>query len=187
MTKIDPALLLEALTYFPDTGKFMWRIRPETHFSSDAKWSAADACKRWNNRYASTEAFVTPSTKAKYLTGVIFNKRLLAHRVAWAMSNGSWPTETIDHKNGVRSDNRLANLRQASRQEQSRNTSSAHNSTSKFLGVSFRKDREKWRANIFISGRQTSLGSFLSEIEAAIMYDAAAKKHYGEFARLNFP
>lgn len=187
MTSIHPKLLLEAIEYSPNTGLFLWRERPVSHFLDDAKWTAQQSCARWNTRYANAEAFATPAQKSGYLTGVFFGRRLFAHRAAWAISFGEWPELSVDHKNGVRTDNRLDNLRLASRQEQSRNTSSAKNSTSRFLGVSWRKERALWRANIFIDGRQTFLGSFASEVEAAKAYDAAAAQHFGDFSRLNFP
>ena len=59
--------------------------------------------------------------------------------------------------------------------------------TSQYKGVSWRKSRDKWRAQININSKKTEIGCFCSEIEAARAYDKAAKQHYGEFACLNFP
>ena len=182
-----PALTLrQSLNYDDEKGEIVWRERPVWHFSNDERWSAQEAQSRWNSRYAGRPAF-NQKGKNGYLTGVIDGKRLLTHRTIIALRLGYWPKETVDHVNGVRTDNRLVNLRLASRVQQSRNTSSAHNSTSRFLGVSFRKERGHWRANIFVEGKQTFLGSFNNEEEAAKAYDDAARKHFGEFARCNFP
>lgn len=142
--------------------------------------------KRWNKRYAGTDAFVTIG-KQGYYTGVVDSERLLAHRVVMAMQLGYWPKETVDHINGKRLDNRLSNLRLATRREQARNTSSSHNCTSRYLGVSYRKDRGVYRANIFVDGKQRYLGSFDDEEAAALAYDEAARTHFREFARCNFP
>ena len=56
--------------------------------------------------------------------------------------------------------------------------------SSQFKGVSWRKDRSQWRAGIRVAGRRKNLGSFDSEIEAAIAYYAAALQHFGEFTYL---
>jgi hypothetical protein len=182
-----PVLTLrQSLILDAESGALTWKERPVWHFANDMRWSAQEAQARWNTRYAGTAAFTTLS-KAGYLTGVVDGERLFAHRVIMAMRLGSWPPETVDHINGVRNDNRLSNLRLASRSEQSRNTSSANGSTSQYLGVSYRKDRDVWRAVIFIDGRQKYLGSFTSEIDAAKAYDVAAREHFKEFARCNFP
>lgn len=183
-----PVLTLrEALKYEPETGLFTWRERPVHHFKNDTRWSASQAQKRWNTRYAGNQAFLQENKVSGYLTGVIDGQRLLAHRVAWAISVGSPPLSTIDHRNGARHDNRLCNLREATRSEQSRNCSASKSGTSSFLGVSYRSERRMWRAVIFVDGKQNYLGSFADEIDAARAYDAAAALHYGNFARLNFP
>lgn len=182
-----PVLTLrEALEYNPTTGLFLWKERPVWHFKNDARWSAHQCQKRWNERYAGLKAFGHIG-KNGYFSGVIDAKRLLAHRVAMAMLLGEWPSLHVDHINGDRLDNRRCNLRPATRHEQARNTSSAHNSTSKYLGVSWRANRNKWRAVIFVDGKQKSLGAFDDEEKAALAYDAAAREHFGKFARCNFP
>ncbi|WP_371417778.1 HNH endonuclease [Roseivivax sp. THAF197b] len=100
---------------------------------------------------------------------------------------GAYPPAQIDHRNGDRTDNRWINLRAAEKSENCRNVKSRTGSTSSYLGVSFRRDRNIWRAVIFTDGKQKFLGTYKSEEEAARAYDAAAIRHHGEFARLNFP
>lgn len=182
-----PVLTLrEALDYNPQTGLFFWRERPVHHFCNDMRWSAQNNCNRWNSRFAEKECFTTKQRNG-YLSGVVDCTRLLAHRVAWAITAGSWPPDTVDHINGQRGDNRLCNLRLATRKEQSRNCASSKSSTSSFLGVSWRSDRKVWRAVIGDGSRQVFLGTFSDETEAAKAYDEAAKELHGVFARLNFP
>lgn len=60
-------------------------------------------------------------------------------------------------------------------------------STSKYIGVSFYKKSNKWRANIKVDGIQIYLGTFINEIEAAKVRDIATKQHFGEYGNLNFP
>ena len=118
---------------------------------------------------------------------VISHKRqlFLTHRLIWFMVHGEIP-DTIDHKNHIKTDNRLCNLRAATQSENSKNRSSRRGSTSKFLGVNWNAARKKWRSSIKISGKQIHLGSFDCEKSAARAYDKAAIMAHGEFANPNF-
>lgn len=108
---------------------------------------------------------------------------------------GGAPTPDMewDHINGNGLDNRRENLRLATHQQNLRNKKAykcrvdAAAKHSRFKGVAWRSDTKKWRAQIHVNGRRLSLGNFGSEQEAATAYDRAARKHFGDFARLNFP
>jgi len=93
----------------------------------------------------------------------------------------------VDHRNGVPLDNRRSNLRLATQSQNRQNRRKRENTTSRYIGVCFDKQTGKWKARIKTNGREICLGRFDSEIEAALAYDAAARKYHGEFARLNFP
>ncbi|MGA2094021.1 MAG: HNH endonuclease [Sedimentisphaerales bacterium] len=93
----------------------------------------------------------------------------------------------VDHRNGDSLDNRIANLRFATRQQNSCNSRKQDNCTSKFRGVSWNKCRNKWRAALQDNKKCVFRKSFDSEIEAAKAYDEAAKLYHREFAHLNFP
>jgi hypothetical protein len=93
----------------------------------------------------------------------------------------------VDHRNFNGLDNRRSNLRIATHSENMQNRRKRKGTTSRFIGVYFYKRNGKWDARIRHLGKKIWLGRFDNEIDAGKAYDAAAKKYYGEFARLNFP
>jgi len=93
----------------------------------------------------------------------------------------------VDHLNLNGLDNRRSNLRLATYGENSQNMRKRKGASSRYIGVNFDKRPGNWRARIMYEGKAKWLGNFDSEEEAGKAYDEAAKKYYGEFARLNFP
>lgn len=99
--------------------------------------------------------------------------------------------EEVDHINGNGLDNRRCNLRPCTHSQNQANgvkykTYNHQKTTSKYKGVSWRKDCSKWHARIRYQKKLIHLGHFNDEIRAAEVYDEAAKKYFGEFARINF-
>jgi hypothetical protein len=93
-----------------------------------------------------------------------------------------------DHINRDGMDNRSANLRAATHSQNLCNSRRRRGTkSSKYKGVSWKKQTCKWSANIGFEYKDIHLGSFNSEVDAAKAYDEAAKKYHGEFACLNFP
>lgn len=116
-------------------------------------------------------------------TGPGRTKQLGLHREIMNEPKGFF----VDHKNNGSLDNRMANLRVATRSQNCQNVPKRKNTSSQFIGVSFSKEEKKWRAYITYKGKRIYLGYFDNEIDAAKAYDLAARKYYGEFARVNFP
>lgn len=110
-----------------------------------------------------------------------------AHRLIWFYHHKVWPLGDIDHINGDRGDNRLANLREASRSQNIANSKLRITNTSGFKGVHWCKVKEKWASRIgFTIGtkrKNKHLGYFENREEAHKAYIVAAKNEFGEFAR----
>lgn len=94
-----------------------------------------------------------------YRRAVVCGKYLAVHRLAWALNNGAWPEGQVDHINGVRSDNRLANLRVVTPALNSQNQRKAkrHSSTG-LLGV--HTSGKKFIAQIGVDRKVRYLGTF---------------------------
>lgn len=91
----------------------------------------------------------------------------------------------LDHKDGIKLNCQRNNLRPATISQNGANRKRGSNNTSGFKGVNF--NYHKYRAQVNVRGRRVYLGRFPTAVEAARAYDAAAKQHHGEYARLNFP
>lgn len=126
-----------------------------------------------------------PTTRQKwsYARTVVYQSSRRFDVCLHRLIAGARPGEIVDHINGVRFDNRRCNLRICSNRQNVRNMNSFRG-TSRFKGVY--RSGGAWRAQIQAE-RKIPLGTFASELQAALAYDEAAIKHHGEFARINFP
>lgn len=114
---------------------------------------------------------------------ICFNQdRIMAHRVAWLLSTGFWPSNQIDHRNHIRSDNRIVNLREATNEENTRNRLVLKRNTSGVTGVHFHKRDRKWVAQITVDGKHKFLGYFNDLSSAQSTRKEAEKKYYKAFA-----
>jgi hypothetical protein len=157
--------LRECLVYCRDTGVLRWRVRPDHHFASER---AALAFSMFVGRRAFT-AIGWDGYRVGSLTFQGCNVQLRAHRVAWALHYGRWPDCEIDHINRVRSDNRLKNLREASRTENARNRETAAG-----LPCGVYIAGNKYVARIRVDGKRQHLGRFATPAEAGAAYAKAA-------------
>ena len=160
MAELTYAEISKLLKYEPETGKFFWLPRPVEMFSASNFRGGPEAkSKTWNIRYSGKEAF-TSLQNCGYVQGGILGRGYLAHRVAWLLTTGSWPSNQIDHINGDRTDNRIANLREVSNTGNARNMSISVRNKSGVPGVFWDAKRSKWVANIGENSRTKHLGSF---------------------------
>jgi len=158
---ITQAELKKLLSYDPKTGVFRWR--------KTGKGRNADRIAGNTNNHG-------------YRALCIRGKRYQAHRLAWLYVHGVWPAGDLDHRNGVRDDNRIKNLRQATRSQNMQNKSLQANNTSGYKGVCWNIGMKKWQANIRLHGKRKFLGYFSNIEDAASAYASAASELHGEFA-----
>lgn len=153
MTEITQELANKLLDYDQETGTLTWKLRDLASFPRRC------SAKTWNTRYGGKEAGV-PNNRG-YMSVTIAYKRVLSHRLIWLMVYGAWP-DCIDHINGDRKDNRIANLRSVSNSENLKNARISSSNKSGVRGVSFIKARQKWAVSI----SQRFVGEFRTLEEA---------------------
>jgi hypothetical protein len=155
--------LRDLLSYDAETGIFTWRVAVSHNVHAGAVAGTIDKSRGYR----------------KISIGDV---RYLSHRLAWLYVHGVWPTDLIDHANGVRDDNRLANLREATRRGNAANSRLSSNNTSGLKGVRWHKRDRKWHAQINVGGRTVYLGSFNTKEAGHQAYMDAARQQHGEFA-----
>lgn len=162
--------LAEMISYDPDTGALTWLRRDRKYFPSDRSW------KIWNARFPGKPAIAGKHSRG-YLTGTVDSVQHYAHRVCWALAKGGWPEGEIDHINGDRTDNRIANLRDVSRGENNKNKQIGVRNRSGALGVML-DHTGRYRVRITVNYRTIELGRYGNFIEA-LSVRKAAEERYG--------
>ena len=158
---ITQEYLRSILDYDMDTGIFRWKIsKPGISIGK-----------------------IAGTLRQGYVAITINRVQYLAHRLAWLYVTGDMPAQ-IDHKNvhGLRSDNRICNLRPATQAQNSRNRGISRRNTTGYKGVYFEKSRNKFRASIRFDGVNIRLGRYSTAEEAHKAYCCVAEKLHGEFA-----
>lgn len=146
--------LRELLKYEPETGGLFW---------------------------LSTGEVAMTGKVGSYLGGYVDCVRVRAHRVAWCLHYGFEPPDFIDHINGDKKDNRISNLRLATKSQNEINKPKKAGTSSKYKGVTWHKARGKWLAHLNVNGKYKYLGYYSIEIDAKYAYDKAAEEFHGEY------
>jgi hypothetical protein len=175
----DQDTLRQLLDYDPETGLLYWRTRSVDMFADAASGSSGfvtteKRASTWNARFAGRPAF-TSRFSGGYHHGAILGQTYMAHRVIWKWAHGFDP-DCVDHINGDKGDNRLANLRSIPRAMNARNMPQQSNNTSGQTGVHFCNFTGRWRAEIVVSGRNIRLGRFANFSDAVTARRAAERK-----------
>lgn len=155
---IDISRLRDLLAYDPDTGVFTWRVRSGPRAAAES---------------------VAGSLKSNgYRRIMVCGADCFAHRLAWAHANDRWPAGQIDHIDGNRTNNRIANLRDVPQSINMQNQRAAHsnNKSSGMLGVC--ADGDRWMARIRVDGKRLYIGTFDTKELAHASYLAAKRIHH---------
>src|SRR5262245_21464631 len=115
-----------------------------------------------------------------YIRLYVGGKRYYGHWLAWWFVHGEWPKRALDHINGNMADNRIANLRLATKQQ---NAANSKKKRTGLKGAHWHKGAKKWVAQIRCHPKFYYLGLFETEAEAHAAYCRAAAELHGEFAR----
>jgi hypothetical protein len=152
---------LQMVEYDPQSGVFRWRVSRRGH--------------------AKAGDVAGTLTHAGYIAIKTGGKVVGAHRLAWYAVHRVVPVAELDHRNGNKADNRIANLREATRAQNAWNARSPKVGRA-VKGASFDPRRGKWAAGAMLNGARKHIGYFSTEREAQAAYRAFVLKHRGEFA-----
>lgn len=160
MTALTHKRLKEVLSYNKTTGLFKWKIAINPRAPKGA--IAGRNSFTWGYRVINVD-----------------NVSYRAARLVWFYVHGKWPDGVVDHINGNRQDDRIRNLRDVSQRTNTQNLRKPmRNNTSGYLGVSWNKGKQKWKAEIRLNGRKTFLGYYATAEEASAVYLSTKRKHH---------
>lgn len=149
----SPAILNELLRYDPETGHF---------FRRDSGRQLAESLA---GRYGRIQIHIAEHDVMRY-----------AARVAWAMTYGVWPVGQVDHIDEDHTNNRLANLREATNAQNKQNCTRSYSTNGVGLRGVSQQSSGTWRARITIDGATTNIGTFATAQEAADAYLRAKRE-----------
>jgi len=159
---ITQSRLKEVLDYNQDTGVFRWKVS--------------------RGRYSKVGVTAGSPTKAGYIYISVDGVKRGAHRLAYLYIHGYIPRE-VDHRNNIKHDNRIDNLRAATHSQNAANSGIYSSNTSGYKGIYFSTKVGKWHARISVDRKVLHLGFFTNILDAAAAYKVASAKYFGEFAR----
>ena len=158
---LTQAILKNLLHYDPETGVFTRKVRTSNRVNIGDTFGIGD-----------------PN---KYTRISVFGRQIAAQILAWVYVYGETPPYDIDHVNTHKGDNRIDNLRLATRKENMFNRGATKISTSGFKGVVWANHAQRWKAQAMIDGKNYNLGYFNTPEDASVAYNEFAKAHHGEF------
>jgi hypothetical protein len=160
---LSPEKIKEYLGYDPETGEFFW-------------------LKATNKRMVLGQPAGNLHSTGYVRIG-LFGYKFFAHHIAWIITYGCWPTDVIDHINRDRADNRIVNLRLATRSENAFNAKVPVNNSTGVKGIGKVPGYDKYRVRLRKNNKFYCAGQYASIEEAAMVRQELEKRHFPNFAR----
>lgn len=177
-TEIPPVeYLKECFLYDHVTGVLHWRKRPKHHFRCSHDMNV------WNTIH--DQKPVGNLCSYGYMVSSLNGRKYRNHRLIYTMIVGSIPDNLdIDHINGVRNDNRIENLRIATKSQNSSNIKLRTNNTSGTTGVWWVPKYNRWSCYITHKKKKVYIGHFKTIELAAQARVEAERRYHGEFSSI---
>lgn len=174
--ELTATILRDRLDYDPETGVFTWKPHP----------GSANAHRAWDAQWAGKPVAVElrPSKTTAGREDAMFRvlgRCYMASRLAWLYMTGDWPKGEVDHKDLDTTNNRFANLREATHGQNQANKKAMKNNRLGVKGVY--KRCNKYRAQINVGGKVRHIGAFNCPTAASIAFTKAHRLAHGEFSR----
>jgi hypothetical protein len=174
---ITASVLAEVFDYDANTGALRWRHRPASHFANlhgqrifnaqhagrVASWTSSNGYLNCRFKFAGRE----------FTVGV--------HRIAFCLQTGRWPTDEVDHIDGNKANNVWANLREATRQQNARNSSLRDDNEVGLKWVKKEKRTGRFVARATVGGEHVHFGTFDTPDEAHQRAKQSLSGVYREF------
>lgn len=126
---------------------------------------------------------LSAKNKAGYcVINTVTGRVYYAHRLAWLLYHGEWPANVVDHINGKKDDNRIKNLRDATKSQNAINSDVTHSATGA-RSVYTQSNTKKFRVRMMIDKKNVQIGYFKTKKEAEEAAKKARKTRFGDFAR----
>lgn len=171
MSKLSKDDLFALMDFHPETGQFYWRERGPEYLAQTIR------PKTWNKRRAGKAVHQTKNTMG-YFQIKVLDKIYLAHRLVWLFTYGDWPQFNIDHIDGERTNNAVANLRDVPQSENMLNVRLRKDNASGVTGVAWNTRYQRWDAVIRKNGVRRFIGSFKDK-DLAIQARLKAQRELG--------
>jgi len=155
---IDQELVKKLFYYDAESGMLIWR---NGNGRNVKPWQQAKA-----------------SNRLGYFSVKIKDKTYPVHRIIWLYVYGSFPSQDIDHKNRIRNDNRLCNLRSVSRTDNCQNISTPNHNKSGHIGVSWIKSHKSWTVYVKVNKKNKWLGYYKNLDDAVVARKAGEVQYY---------
>lgn len=153
------------------------------NYSYDEKTGVFTRLVSNNHRYKIGQITSGTMNGHGYLKLTINKKSYLCHRLAWLYKYGHWPNNHLDHINGIKTDNRICNLREATIQQNNFNKKVRIDNKLQAKGIYLIEKTNKYCVRGTIDGKRLHIGHFDNIDDAKKAYENFSKKYHGEFGR----